>query len=99
MAGLLGVHRRVVAQLRPDLPAVDGGLDVEAALGGGGNEVEPPHLGVGVQARPVRFGLRCPLDKGPVDLRLHAGSVGGGATARTQFHTTRCRVHTHHKCP
>lgn len=99
VSGLLGVHRRVVAQLRSDLSAVDEGLHVEAALGGGHDEVEPPHLGVGVQGRLARLGAGRPIDEGLGDLRLHAGSVGGRATARTRFRTTRCRVQTRRKCP
>ena len=73
-----GIHRRVVAQLRPDLPTVDERLNVEAALRAGDDEIKPPHLGVGIQLRLALFGRGRPLNEGLSDLRLHVLAPGYG---------------------
>src|SRR4030095_7421703 len=92
VARLLGVHRRMVPELGADLPSVDQRLNVEAALRGSDYQVEAPHLAVRVEGglAPRRGG--CPFDQGLGDLRFHVLAPSYGATARTRFCATACRV-------
>ena len=84
IAGLLGVERGMVAQLRANLLAVDQGLDVVGPLGRGDDEVEAPEFGVGVEHRLAALWRGCPLDEGLRYLGFHAlAPSGAGHGANT----------------